>query len=559
MQRLRFVLIFAVLVIALALQTIPVQATRVVGAWTRIYEGVEYATGSDDAGHLQRAFAMRISLKNPDVVLYASHSNGTAPMEVTNQTNPTFLVEHGCKVAVNASYCSVTDPYADVWGLTISDGTIVSTGDYGAPYDVQLRFDAAKVGSIVQTLTTPGGMWTAVSGNAYHLVNGVCLGADADLQPRTSAGISQDGKYLIWVCVDGRQSGWSDGATVLNMSHWQQDWGAYNALNLDGGGSTIMTRSNDAGGYIILNSPCYGYARSNGVHLGARSVVGGSGGPDSVSKTSSRIDIVARGAGNTVAWKNWVSGVGWSSWQNIPGATTYYNPAICSWASNRLDVFHRGTSNWIYQATWNGSSWSGWTNLGGGTVYGPAAVSQGTNLIDMFIVSTDYRMYQKKYVNGTWDSVWTNLEGVWTSNPAVCSWAQGRLDLFCRGLSNDILQRTCTNGVWSGSWTSVGGTSASAPAACCWASGRIDLIYRGTDNRLWAKWFSGGVWSPSQTGWNYLGYPGGSVYVAGDPAINTRGSGMLDVYVRGTDDHLWQKSYASGVWGSWIDLGPFYN
>lgn len=264
-------MILAMLVVAFGLQTVPAQAYSV-SAWAPIYAGVDYATGYEPTTpQLMRAFAMRIDTWNPYISFYASHDNGTLPMEVTNQTNPAFLVEHGCKVAVNASYCSVTSPEADIWGLGISDGTVVSTGDYGGQYDCQFLITQANVASIAQNYDTPAGFWTAVSGNAYHLVNGTALGAQADLQPRTSIGISQDNRYVIWVCVDGRQSGWSLGATVYDMSLWQLSFGAYNAINLDGGGSTITTRSNDAGGYTILNQPCYGYARSNGVHLGVRS------------------------------------------------------------------------------------------------------------------------------------------------------------------------------------------------------------------------------------------------------------------------------------------------
>lgn len=43
------------------------------------------------------------------------------------------------------------------------------------------------------------------------------------------------------------------------------------------------------------------------------------------------------------------------------------------------------------------------------------------------------------------------------------------------------------------------------------------------------------------------------------PAISTRGVGLLDVFIRSTDDHLYQKSYANNTWGSWVDLGPYFD
>ena len=61
--------------------------------------------------------------------------------------------------------------------------------------------------------------------------------------------------------------GWSDGATILDMSNWMLSFGAWNAVNLDGGGSTCMTRA-DIG---VVNKPTGGtYIRPVGVHLGVK-------------------------------------------------------------------------------------------------------------------------------------------------------------------------------------------------------------------------------------------------------------------------------------------------
>lgn len=267
----RFLTLLAVFVTVLSLHAFTAQATRVIGAWTPIYEGVEFATGSDTSPQLMKAYALRVDLWNPRVVLYASHDNGADPGEVTTETGLKFVADHGCNVAVNASY---GDPppavYSDIWGLTISDGVVVSPGDttHGAQYDVQLKFTADNVASMIETTATPTGIWTAISGNAYHLVNGMALGATETVDPRTSAGISQDKRYLILICVDGRQPGYSDGATVFDMSNWMLSFGAYNAVNLDGGGSTCMTRA-DIG---VVNKPSGGSIRPVGVHLGVKTV-----------------------------------------------------------------------------------------------------------------------------------------------------------------------------------------------------------------------------------------------------------------------------------------------
>ncbi len=57
--------------------------------------------------------------------------------------------------------------------------------------------------------------------------------------PRTAVGISRDGRHLIVVTVDGRQA-LSRGATLEEMAQILRRYGAWNAMNLDGGGSTSM-------------------------------------------------------------------------------------------------------------------------------------------------------------------------------------------------------------------------------------------------------------------------------------------------------------------------------
>jgi hypothetical protein len=58
--------------------------------------------------------------------------------------------------------------------------------------------------------------------------------------PRTLAGITATGKLLL-VTVDGRQPGWSVGASFLESAKILRSLGAVDAVNLDGGGSTSIT------------------------------------------------------------------------------------------------------------------------------------------------------------------------------------------------------------------------------------------------------------------------------------------------------------------------------
>lgn len=84
-------------------------------------------------------------------------------------------------------------------------------------------------------------------------IDGLAEGFDAGFTdhayPRTAAGVSQDGHHLILVTVDGRQA-LSRGVTLPEMAQILKRYGAWNALNLDGGGSTAMAVAG-----LTVNSP----------------------------------------------------------------------------------------------------------------------------------------------------------------------------------------------------------------------------------------------------------------------------------------------------------------
>ncbi len=56
--------------------------------------------------------------------------------------------------------------------------------------------------------------------------------------PRTAIGYTNDGKFIM-VTVDGREQN-SIGMTLMELAYFMKSIGCYNAMNLDGGGSSVM-------------------------------------------------------------------------------------------------------------------------------------------------------------------------------------------------------------------------------------------------------------------------------------------------------------------------------
>ena len=102
-----------------------------------------------------------------------------------------------------------------------------------------------------------GGDWTARNGN----VAANSGGQSGQRHPRTNVGVTRDGR-VIMVTVDGRQPGYSVGVTLAEMGRLMLSLGATDALNLDGGGSTVMAaRSPRTGVFGVVNRPSDGVER----------------------------------------------------------------------------------------------------------------------------------------------------------------------------------------------------------------------------------------------------------------------------------------------------------
>jgi exopolysaccharide biosynthesis protein len=100
---------------------------------------------------------------------------------------------------------------------------------------------------------TGGAVDTALGGSAW-LVRDGALAPDAarlgtDREPRTVAGVTVDGTLLL-VAIDGRAKGVSVGATPTEAARILLSFGAVDAVNLDGGGSTTVVVGGE-----LRNSP----------------------------------------------------------------------------------------------------------------------------------------------------------------------------------------------------------------------------------------------------------------------------------------------------------------
>ncbi|MFD9793683.1 phosphodiester glycosidase family protein [Streptomyces sp. NPDC059070] len=68
--------------------------------------------------------------------------------------------------------------------------------------------------------------------------------------PRSMMGVDDQGRLML-VVVDGRQAGYSEGLSIAHTADLMRQLGAREALNLDGGGSSVMVTAGDG----VINRP----------------------------------------------------------------------------------------------------------------------------------------------------------------------------------------------------------------------------------------------------------------------------------------------------------------
>ncbi|MEV8134497.1 phosphodiester glycosidase family protein [Microbacterium aurantiacum] len=129
-----------------------------------------------------------------------------------------------------------TDPASVDGDAAIAEGTGVLIGrEAGAATLAML-----EVGDTVDvTVSASADVDLAVSGSQRLIIDGEQTDADQVEASRTAIGVNRDGTEITVVTIDGR-AGDSRGMTLRELGDLMLDLNVHNAVNLDGGGSTML-------------------------------------------------------------------------------------------------------------------------------------------------------------------------------------------------------------------------------------------------------------------------------------------------------------------------------
>ena len=129
-------------------------------------------------------------------------------------------------------------------GLVVSEGKVKHTGR-DRNYNITVGFDKDNIMVLAKNMSDDDakakGIRDAITFGPALIVNGEpasVRGESSGLNPRTAIGQRKDGAVLMLV-IDGRQAS-SLGATYSDLITIMLEYGAVNAINMDGGSSSLM-------------------------------------------------------------------------------------------------------------------------------------------------------------------------------------------------------------------------------------------------------------------------------------------------------------------------------
>lgn len=231
-----------------------------------------------------RLFVVKVDLAKPGVKLHVSPGgpdpDGPGEWETTLMRPTEIADRDGFDLVVNGDFFTIkrdaddttthpaTGPQPgyrrDVWagaiGPAMSDGKTWSTSTSRRPC---LVVRAKGKASIEEIAKPPKQAQAVIAGNVMLIDDGkVVPQKNKDRHPRTVVGVDREGKTLTILTVDGRWKGNSVGMSYEELAAEMLRLGCWDAINLDGGGSTVLAMRDPATGKLeILNRPSDGRER----------------------------------------------------------------------------------------------------------------------------------------------------------------------------------------------------------------------------------------------------------------------------------------------------------
>jgi hypothetical protein len=257
------------LVLAAALAALAYLSLRPYQSETPLFDGITYTSGQRWQPRLIAFHVVRVDLTNPNIRLTMTPPEPDGD-DYTARTTSGFLREFGVQLAVNAACC---DPWhaASLFDYFPHSGDRVKAGIQTLWRGRWLERSTSRLAMFYfsetgQVMIAPRSRTAPDDAPPYGIggtggplleagVTDARAAAQERIEPRTAFGLDERGHTLIIAVVDGRNAFHSLGVTFAEMADLMREFGAYDAINMDGGGSSTLVMADANGSPRLLNTP----------------------------------------------------------------------------------------------------------------------------------------------------------------------------------------------------------------------------------------------------------------------------------------------------------------
>lgn len=248
-------------------------AKNLENAWHPLYQGIDYQLVMKPDG--LKIHQIRIDPEAPQLEIFVTPPNEN-DSETTASKASTFLKKHNAQIVMNGaeSYPSGLSQEGDY--KTLASMAICNGIQYSRPLKENASFVVLKNRNIkiLKEDELPNyigqismGLGACPIGHTRGLLIDdmeICPNLTSDqMSARSAIGITEDGKKLYFIVVEGRPGAatlfktlFSEGISLLNLAQIMKDLGCYRAINLDGGGaSTLVVENINNNKPLVLNTP----------------------------------------------------------------------------------------------------------------------------------------------------------------------------------------------------------------------------------------------------------------------------------------------------------------
>ncbi len=227
----------------------------------KIFKGIHFKKRALNSPRYHVVHVARIDLNEPGIDLMVTPHNGLG------RTASNFLDANNVQMAINGDeWLSWRNPK----GLAVSEGIVYSAAS-SEPTIYISKENQVQFGG-----DPPPELWNAISGSHTLVRKGEmasklrrCSKPEVYCQyraPRTTVAITADNK-LIMIVVQGPNGSLRNALSLKELAALNLEFGAVEAINMDGGGSSTMAVDN-FGRPQVVNSPSDGSERGVSNHLG---------------------------------------------------------------------------------------------------------------------------------------------------------------------------------------------------------------------------------------------------------------------------------------------------